>query len=200
MSQCLCDVVLKFFPPPVKMLCHWVAFVFYSEIRAQTRPETPPWPLPPSPVGESPDGNLEDRYSNLPLPPQEQQAEPHHYEALRHRRTQSNSSAGSGGSNKIYANAPSRNTTPNSPQGQLLSPSSSETYMTARSGSGSPEDSNLVPTAMTAAELGTELDLGSMVEVVGNPANCKYGVVRWLGRYKERNKPIVGLEMVSFMA
>ena len=55
-------------------------------------------------------------------------------------------------------------------------------------------------TAVTAAELGTELDIGSRVEVVGNPSNKnKYGVVRWLGRDNERNKSVVGLEMVSVL-
>ena len=58
-------------------------------------------------------------------------------------------------------------------------------------------DSNIFLTAMTAAELDTDLDIGSRVEIVGNPANCKYGVVRWLGRYKERKEPVVGLEMVG---
>ena len=47
-------------------------------------------------------------------------------------------------------------------------------------------------------QLGTEFDLGSMVEVVDNPPNCRYGVIRWMGFVKDRQTdPLVGLEMVS---
>lgn len=53
--------------------------------------------------------------------------------------------------------------------------------------------------SLTGAEVGSEFELGSVVEVTGNPENCKYGVIRWIGYLKEKSKPIVGLEMVSVL-
>lgn len=47
------------------------------------------------------------------------------------------------------------------------------------------------------SELSQHFSLGSVVEVIGNPAQCKYGVIRWMGYLQDKNKPIVGLEMVS---
>ena len=65
-------------------------------------------------------------------------------------------------------------------------------------GTGSPEgDEGAIPVELSFSEVNTDLDFGSMVEVVGNPPSCQYGVVKWLGYYEDRSKPIVGLEMVS---
>ena len=46
-------------------------------------------------------------------------------------------------------------------------------------------------------DVNSEFDLGSVVEVDG-PMQCKYGVIRWLGYLQDKNKPIVGLEMVRY--
>lgn len=54
---------------------------------------------------------------------------------------------------------------------------------------------NVGPTPLNASDLDSDLELGSMVEVLGNPPHCQYGVVKWLGYLKDRSKPIVGLEM-----
>ena len=54
---------------------------------------------------------------------------------------------------------------------------------------------NSGPIPLTASDIDTDLDIGSMVEVLGNPPQCQYGVVKWIGYLKDRSKPIVGLEM-----
>lgn len=54
---------------------------------------------------------------------------------------------------------------------------------------------NSGPIPLNPSEIDTDLDIGSMVEVLGNPPQCQYGVVKWLGYLKDRSKPIVGLEM-----
>ena len=48
-------------------------------------------------------------------------------------------------------------------------------------------------------DVDSEFDLGSVVEVDGQ-MQCKYGVIRWFGYLQDKNKPIVGLEMVSGVA
>ena len=54
----------------------------------------------------------------------------------------------------------------------------------------------IVPISLSPHEVQTDLDMGSMVEVLGNPEEFRYGVVRWMGYLRDRNKPMVGLEMV----
>ncbi len=53
----------------------------------------------------------------------------------------------------------------------------------------------LGPMPIDFSEVESDLELGSMVEVMGNPPHCKYGVVKWIGYLRDRSKPIVGLEM-----
>lgn len=53
------------------------------------------------------------------------------------------------------------------------------------------------PVSVEASTLGTDLDLGSLVEV--DMPGCKhhlYGVVRWMGILRDREKPFVGVELV----
>ena len=163
-----------------------VVFLFGSETLSELCTDTP--------LVTSFDGDMEERNRNLPPPPPEPD-HAHKFEISQHGQIQNNSIAGE--SHKIQANEPPKNAIPNSVQCPLLlSPSSSETFVAVKTESGAPKDSNSVATAMTAAELGTDLDIGSKVEVVGNLPNCKYGVVRWMGRDNQKNKPIAGLEMV----
>lgn len=60
------------------------------------------------------------------------------------------------------------------------------------------EETEYEPISLDPATLKTEIDKGHMVEVVGFPPDLRYGVVRWIGYYKDINKPIVGLEMVRY--
>jgi len=60
------------------------------------------------------------------------------------------------------------------------------------------EDVTDRPVSLTAMELNTDLDIGSMVEVdIPGYATLQYGVIRWMGYFKDRLKPIVGIELVS---
>ena len=59
------------------------------------------------------------------------------------------------------------------------------------------EETEYEPISLDPVALKTDIDVGHMVEVVGYPPELRYGVVRWIGYYKDINKPIVGLEMVS---
>ena len=61
----------------------------------------------------------------------------------------------------------------------------------------SPDKEVIQPVALDPKDLETDLDFGSMVEVMDNPADCQYGVIRWIGYLRDKNKPIAGLEMVS---
>ena len=56
---------------------------------------------------------------------------------------------------------------------------------------------DMMPITLTPEEAKTDLELGSTVEVVGNPENFRYGVVRWIGYFDHKGKPLVGLEMVG---
>lgn len=53
------------------------------------------------------------------------------------------------------------------------------------------------PLPLVLAEVDSSFELGSLVEVDGNPLNCRYGVLRWIGYLRDKHKPIAGLEMVS---
>ena len=143
-------------------------YIFDAESRSKLHPDRPSLTLPPSFDGGKCDGDIEERPSNSPLSPPKLYTQ--QFEVLQPNERQDNSTAGTGGLHNIRTKA-SRNTTSDFLQSQLLSPCS-------------------------AAELGTDLDIGSMVKVAGIPFNCKHGVVRWLGRDNQRNKPIAGLEMV----
>ena len=54
-----------------------------------------------------------------------------------------------------------------------------------------------IPKTLDPVEAGTDLELNSTVEVCGNPDYCRYGIIRWIGYIRDKNKPIAGLEMVS---
>ena len=54
-----------------------------------------------------------------------------------------------------------------------------------------------IPKTLDPVEAGTDLELNSTVEVCGNPEYCRYGIIRWIGYIRDKNKPIAGLEMVS---
>ena len=45
--------------------------------------------------------------------------------------------------------------------------------------------------------LKTDLDIGSMVEVLSKNQQPKYGLIRWLGFVPNSDKKIAGLELVS---
>lgn len=51
------------------------------------------------------------------------------------------------------------------------------------------------PLPLESSEVDSELEVGSMVEVMGNLPSCQYGVIRWIGYLRDKNKPIAGLEM-----
>ena len=61
--------------------------------------------------------------------------------------------------------------------------------------SGSTSFAELQP--LKPSEINFAFEIGSMVEVKDNPADCRFGVVRWLGYFNDRTKPLAGLEMVS---
>lgn len=57
------------------------------------------------------------------------------------------------------------------------------------------QEEMLIPKSLSKAELDTDLEIGSMVEVeIGGSVH--YGVMRWIGFLKDRNKPLVGVELV----
>ena len=61
-------------------------------------------------------------------------------------------------------------------------------------------DHQLIPTSLAASELGTDLDIGSVVQVdIPGSANKLFGVIRWMGILRDRDKPFVGVELVSFV-
>ncbi len=107
-----------------------------------------------------------------------------------HTRTHSGSSQGS-----------RKTTTPNSapsPTEPMKEKMAKQSSIEQNTGGASPvSDESIIPVQMNFTEVNSDLDYGSMVEVIGNPPTCQYGVVKWLGYYKDKNKPIVGLEMVS---
>ena len=59
--------------------------------------------------------------------------------------------------------------------------------------------SELKPVSMTPQEANTDLEIGSTVEVEGNKDDFRYGVVRWIGHFGDKRKPLVGLEMVGIL-
>ena len=52
---------------------------------------------------------------------------------------------------------------------------------------------------MRNSPLKTDLDIGSMVEVLSKKQKPKYGVIRWLGFVPNSDKKIAGLELVSYV-
>ena len=52
---------------------------------------------------------------------------------------------------------------------------------------------------MRNSPLKTDLDIGSMVEVLSKNQKPKYGVIRWLGFVPNSDKKIAGLELVSYV-
>jgi len=60
-------------------------------------------------------------------------------------------------------------------------------------------DPQVNPTSVTASALGTDLDIGSLVQVdIPGSANNQFGVIRWMGILRDRDKPFVGVELVIF--
>lgn len=81
-----------------------------------------------------------------------------------------------------------------------LSPGEQEPVVSRGQDSGkdpSPEKEVIQPLPLDPHDLDTDLEYGSMVEVVGNPPECRYGVIRWVGYLRDKNKPIAGIELVS---
>ena len=80
---------------------------------------------------------------------------------------------------------------------------SSESAFSASNGNAVISDStaiehHLIPTSLAASALGTDLDIGSVVQVdIPGSANKLFGVIRWIGILRDRDKPFVGVELVS---
>ena len=53
------------------------------------------------------------------------------------------------------------------------------------------------PQLMGNSPIKTDLEIGSMVEVLSKNQKPKYGVIRWLGFVPNSDKKIAGLELVS---
>jgi hypothetical protein len=50
---------------------------------------------------------------------------------------------------------------------------------------------------MANTHMQSNLELGSMVEVLSKNQNARYGLIRWLGFVSNSDKKIAGLELVS---
>lgn len=54
------------------------------------------------------------------------------------------------------------------------------------------------PVSVSASELGTDLDIGSLVEVdISGAKQRHFGVIRWMGVLRDRDTPFVGVELVG---
>ena len=51
---------------------------------------------------------------------------------------------------------------------------------------------------MPITSLQSDLEIGSMVEVLSKNQKPKYGVIRWIGFMPSTNKKVAGLELVSY--
>jgi len=54
----------------------------------------------------------------------------------------------------------------------------------------------VTPKSLSAGDLETDLDLGSVVEL-DLDGSVHYGVLRWIGYVQDRSQPIAGVELVS---
>lgn len=56
------------------------------------------------------------------------------------------------------------------------------------------------PTPIDPVVHNIDLEIGAMVEIVNGAPNCRYGVVRWLGRLRQDNNKIyAGVQMVGLL-
>ncbi len=55
---------------------------------------------------------------------------------------------------------------------------------------------SITPISIDPAANNIDLEIGAMVEIVGGASNCRYGVVKWLGRLRDNIKIYAGVQMV----